>query len=207
MKHTILLKLVKRLLDILIAVFGLLLVFPFFIVIYFLVLLSSRGPVLYKQTRVGQFNRDFKLLKFRTMYLDSDKGSLLTLGDNDSRITPIGYFLRKFKLDELPQLINVLKGEMSLVGPRPEVRKYVDLYTESQLSVLNLKPGITDMASIKYVDENVILAKFDEPEQAYIKHIMPDKININLESSELSQSALGSIKIIGLTVKSILLKK
>lgn len=141
------------------------------------------------------------------MYLNADKGSLLTLGDRDSRITPIGYFLRKFKLDELPQLINVLRGEMSLVGPRPEVRKYVDLYTAAQLKVLDLKPGITDMASIKYVDENVILAQYSKPEEAYIDVIMPDKIKINLESSYLSQSALGSLKIIGLTIKSILIKK
>ncbi len=141
------------------------------------------------------------------MYPNADKDGLLTLGDRDSRITPIGYFLRKFKLDELPQLINVLKGEMSLVGPRPEVRKYVNLYTTVQLRVLDLKPGITDMASIKYVDENVILAQYSNPEQAYIDVIMPDKIKINLESSELSQSALGSLKIIGLTIKSILVKK
>lgn len=140
------------------------------------------------------------------MELNADAGSLLTLGDRDSRITPVGYFLRKFKLDELPQLINVLKGEMSLVGPRPEVRKYVNLYTVSQLRVLDLKPGITDMASIKYVDENAILAKYENPEQAYIEIIMPDKIKINLESAPLSLSAMGSLKIIWLTIKSVLVK-
>ncbi len=138
------------------------------------------------------------------MYPNADKSGLLTLGDNDSRITPIGSFLRKFKLDELPQLINVLKGEMSLVGPRPEVRKYVALYTVEQLKVLNFKPGITDMASIKYVDENAILARYENPEQAYIDVIMPDKIKINIESAGLSQTAWGSLKIIGYTIKSIL---
>ncbi len=197
----------KRLLDVLIATFGLLLFLPFFLLISLIILISSKGPALYKQIRVGQYNKDFKLLKFRTMYPNADKDGLLTLGDKDSRITPIGYFLRKFKLDELPQLINVLKGEMSLVGPRPEVRKYVNLYTSAQLMVLDLKPGITDMASIKYVDENAVLAQYANPEQAYIDVIMPDKIMINLESSELSQSALGSLKIIGLTLKSILVKK
>lgn len=194
----------KRLLDVLIATIGLLLFLPFFIVICVIVLITSKGPALYKQVRVGQHNKDFKLLKFRTMYPNADKEGLLTLGEADARITPIGSFLRKFKLDELPQLINVLVGEMSLVGPRPEVRKYVNLYTEEQLAVLNLKPGITDMASIKYVDENVILAQYADPEQAYIDHILPDKIKINLESSGLSQSAMGSLKIIGLTLKSIL---
>lgn len=193
-------------LDVLIAFIGLLLLLPFLLLLSIFILLSSKGPALYKQSRVGQFNRDFKLLKFRTMYPNAEKDGLLTLGDRDERITPIGYFLRKFKLDELPQLINVLKGDMSLVGPRPEVRKYVNLYTPAQLKVLALKPGITDMASIKYVDENVVLAQYDDPEQAYIKHIMPDKININLQSSHLSQSAWGSLKIIGYTVKSILAK-
>jgi lipopolysaccharide/colanic/teichoic acid biosynthesis glycosyltransferase len=195
---------VKRLLDILIAALGLLLFLPFLIIISLIIFTTSKGPALFKQIRVGRYNKDFKLYKFRTMYPNADKEGLLTLGDRDTRITPIGAFLRKFKLDELPQLINVLKGEMSLVGPRPEVRKYVNLYTAEQLKVLDLKPGITDMASIKYVNENIILAQYDDPEQAYINHIMPDKININLASSALSQSALGSLKIIGLTIKLIL---
>ncbi|MEJ5994837.1 sugar transferase [Pedobacter sp. Du54] len=197
----------KRLLDFLIAFFGLLLLLPFFILIYGLLFFGTKGSVFYKQVRVGQYNRDFKLLKFRTMYANADRAGLLTLGENDSRITPVGAFLRKFKLDELPQLINVVKGEMSLVGPRPEVRKYVALYSDEQLKVLDLKPGITDMASIKYVDENVILARYENPEQAYIDVIMPDKIKINIESAGLSQSAWGSIKIIGFTITSILQRK
>lgn len=191
-------------LDVSLAFFGLVLLFPFLLVICVVLLVSTKGGVFYKQVRVGQFNRDFTLLKFRTMYPNADKGSLLTLGDRDSRITPIGSFLRKFKLDELPQLINVLKGEMSLVGPRPEVRKYVALYTDAQLKVLAFKPGITDMASIKYVNENAILAQYANPEQAYIDVIMPDKIKINIESAGLSQTAWGSLKIIGYTIKSII---
>lgn len=137
------------------------------------------------------------------MYPNAEKDGLLTLGEKDTRITPIGYFLRKFKLDELPQLINVLVGEMSLVGPRPEVRKYVEMYSPSQLKVLELKPGITDMASIKYVAENAILANYQDPEQAYIDFVMPDKIKINLDSIQMSQSAWGSLQIIGLTISSI----
>jgi len=138
------------------------------------------------------------------MYLNSDKMGLLTVGDEDKRITRVGVFIRKYKLDELPQLFNVFLGNMSLVGPRPEVRKYVDLYNSDQLKVLNLKPGITDMASIKYRDENAILERYADPEDAYIKNIMPDKIRINLESYQDSQSVTGSIKIIFLTIKAIL---
>lgn len=193
-------------LDILISTLGLLFFLPFLLIISIIIFTTSKGPALFKQVRVGRYNKDFKLFKFRTMYPNADKDGLLTLGDKDTRITPIGAFLRKFKLDELPQLINVLKGEMSLVGPRPEVRKYVNLYSAEQLKVLALKPGITDMASIKYVNENIILAQYEDPEQAYVNHVMPDKININLASSALSQSAIGSLKIIGLTVISIVKK-
>ncbi|WP_379088180.1 sugar transferase [Pedobacter sp. UC225_65] len=193
----------KRLLDVLLAAIGLLMLLPFLILISIVILVTSKGPALYKQVRVGQYNKDFKLLKFRTMYPNAEKDGLLTLGEKDTRITPIGYFLRKFKLDELPQLINVLIGDMSLVGPRPEVRKYVEMYTPAQLKVLTLKPGITDMASIKYVAESAILANYKNPEQAYIDFVMPDKIKINLESMQMSQSAWGSLQIIGLTIRSI----
>lgn len=141
----------------------------------------SKGPVFYMQNRVGKGNRDFKLFKFRTMYTDSDKKGLLTVGGRDPRITPIGYYLRKYKLDELPQLINVLTGDMSLVGPRPEVRKYVDMYNQEQMQVLSVAPGITDYASIMFRNENELLAKAENPEEYYIQQIMPQKLAINLE--------------------------
>lgn len=153
---------------------------PFLILISILIKCTSKGPIFYKQSRVGILNSNFKVMKFRTMKVDSDKVGLLTIGGRDSRVTLVGYYLRKFKLDELPQLFNVLLGEMSLVGPRPEVRKYVDLYSIEQQKVLNLKPGITDWASIKYRDENIILEKSVDPEYDYINKIMPDKITYNL---------------------------
>ena len=146
---------IKRIFDIVFSISGLILLSPVLIVIAILIRFDSKGPVLYKQTRVGRNNKDFKLLKFRTMNPDSDSKGLLTVGGRDPRITKTGYYLRKFKLDEFPQLINVLYGEMSFVGPRPEVRKYVDLYTEDQKKVLDVSPGITDVASIKYKNEKI----------------------------------------------------
>ena len=172
---------IKRIFDILFSLTGLILLSPVFIVISILIKFDSKGPVLYKQTRVGRNNKDFKLLKFRTMNSGSDSKGLLTVGGRDPRITKTGYYLRKFKLDEFPQLINVLYGEMSFVGPRPEVRKYVDLYTEDQKKVLDVSPGITDVASIKYKNENDLLEKAEDPEKYYIEKIMPDKIKLNLE--------------------------
>jgi lipopolysaccharide/colanic/teichoic acid biosynthesis glycosyltransferase len=172
---------IKRIFDIVFSISGLILLSPVLIVIAILIRLDSKGPVLYKQTRVGRNNKDFKLLKFRTMNPDSDSKGLLTVGGRDPRITKTGYYLRKFKLDEFPQLINVLYGEMSFVGPRPEVRKYVDLYTEDQKKVLDVSPGITDVASIKYKNENDLLEKAEDPEKYYIEKIMPDKIKLNLE--------------------------
>ena len=172
---------IKRIFDIVFSFAGLILLSPVLIVIAILIRFDSKGPVLYKQTRVGRNNKDFKLLKFRTMNPDSDSKGLLTVGGRDPRITKTGYYLRKFKLDEFPQLINVLYGEMSFVGPRPEVRKYVDLYTEDQKRVLNVSPGITDVASIKYKNENELLEKAEDPEKYYIEKIKPDKIKLNLE--------------------------
>ncbi len=172
---------IKRIFDIVFSFAGLIILSPVFIVIAIFIKLDSKGPVLYKQTRVGRNNKDFKLLKFRTMNPDSDSKGLLTVGGRDPRITKTGYYLRKFKLDEFPQLINVLYGEMSFVGPRPEVRKYVDLYTEDQKKVLDVSPGITDVASIKYKNENDLLEKAEDPEKYYIEKIMPDKIKLNLE--------------------------
>jgi len=168
-----------RFFDIIFSLIGLIILLPFFILLSLLIVITSKGPIFFLQTRVGFKGSDFTLIKFRTMYLDSDKKGLLTVGGRDSRITSIGYFLRKFKLDELPQLINVLFGSMSLVGPRPEVRKYVDIYTDNQKSVLDVKPGITDFASLEYFNENELLANSTNPEETYIKEIMPAKIELN----------------------------
>lgn len=188
-----------RILDILFSFFGLLLLSPLFIIVWTIIVLTSRGGGFYRQVRVGKEGRDFSLYKFRSMRKDSDKGSLITIGGRDPRITPIGYFIRKFKIDELPQLFNVLKGDMSFVGPRPEVRKYVDLYTDEQKRILSVRPGITDYASIEYVDENEILGKADNPDEVYIKQIMPDKIKLNMKYIE-NKSVKEYFKIIFLTI-------
>lgn len=185
----------KRLFDILISGLGLLALSPLFIVVAVWIKVDSQGPVFYRQTRVGKGNKDFHLLKFRSMVSDADKSGLLTVGGHDSRVTRAGYFIRKYKLDELPQLINVFLGDMSLVGPRPEVRKYVDMYTPEQLHVLDIRPGITDAASIKYRNENDLLAAADNPEQYYIDVIMPDKLRINLEYVA-HHSLIGDLKLI-----------
>jgi len=169
-----------RTLDIILAFIGMIIFSPFLLVICFLVKLTSTGPVFYKQLRVGINFKNFYLLKFRTMKINADQFGLLTVGGRDPRVTSFGYHLRKYKLDELPQLWNVLVGEMSLVGPRPEVRKYVDQYTETQKKILSIKPGITDWASILYKDENVVLEKSVNPELDYVNIIMPDKINYNM---------------------------
>ncbi len=158
---------------------GLIILFPLFVIVSLVIALNSRGGVFYLQTRVGKGNTDFKLFKFRTMYIDSEKKGLLTVGTKDSRITTPGYYLRKFKIDELPQLLNVFLGTMSLVGPRPEVRTYVSLYTKEQLEVLNVKPGITDYASLEYFNENELLAKSTNPEATYINEVMPAKLLLN----------------------------
>jgi lipopolysaccharide/colanic/teichoic acid biosynthesis glycosyltransferase len=169
-----------RFLDFLFSFLGLILVSPFFLLIAFIVKISSSGPVLYKQSRIGLNGVEFSVYKFRTMRLNSDKLGFITVGGRDPRVTPIGYYLRKYKLDELPQLINVLIGDMSLVGPRPEVKKYVDLYTLDQRKVLSIRPGITDWASIYYRDENEILGNSTDPEKDYIEKVMPDKLKLNL---------------------------
>ncbi len=169
-----------RLLDFIFSLLGIVILMPFFILVSILIKLNSKGSLIYKQSRVGLNNADFFVFKFRTMKMNSDKSGLLTVGGRDPRITSIGYYLRKYKLDELPQLFNVLIGDMSIVGPRPEVRKYVDLYTIEQMCILDIRPGITDWASIIYRDENDILEKSLNPEQTYIQEIMPDKIGYNL---------------------------
>lgn len=169
-----------RVLDFLFSFLGLILLLPFLLLIGLIIKLSSRGPVFYKQSRVGLNEVNFNVFKFRTMRINSDKLGLITVGGRDPRITSVGFFLRKYKLDELPQLLNVVIGEMSLVGPRPEIKKYVDLYTTEQKKVLSIRPGITDWASINYRDENVILGESSNPEKDYIEKVMPDKLNYNL---------------------------
>jgi lipopolysaccharide/colanic/teichoic acid biosynthesis glycosyltransferase len=193
----------KRLFDLMITLPMLLLVSPFFLIIALLIKIGSNGPVFYKQVRVGLNNRDFKIFKFRTMHINADKAGLLTVGGRDPRVTPIGYFLRKYKLDELPQLLNVLFGSMSLVGPRPEVRKYVDLYNAEQQKVLSVKPGITDYASIEYSEENDLLAKSNNPEGTYINEIMPAKLRLN-QKYIAEKNLTTDIKILWLTFKKII---
>ena len=192
----------KRIFDITLSLFGLIILLPFMLIIAILIKLDSKGPVFFKQIRVTKNGREFKIFKYRTMRVGSDKYSQITVG-KDNRITKIGAFLRKYKLDEIPQLINVFIGDMSLVGPRPEVPKYVAFYTDEQKEILKVRAGITDYASIEFSDENDLLASEEDPEKAYIEKIMPKKIELNKKYlSEIS--ILTDIKIILLTIKKIL---
>lgn len=174
----------KRSFDILASGLGLIVLSPLFIILAIWIKLDSKGPVFYRQVRVGRYNKDFRIFKFRSMRVGSDKGSLVTIGGHDPRITRSGYFIRKFKFDELPQLINVFLGDMSLVGPRPEVRHYVDYWTTEQMHVLDVRPGITDPASIKFRNENELMEKAEDPEKYYIEVIMQEKIRLYLEYVE-----------------------
>lgn len=171
----------KRLFDIVASGLGLIVLSPLFLILAFWIKLDSKGPVFYRQVRVGRYNKDFRIFKFRSMRVGADKGSLVTIGGRDSRVTKSGYWIRKFKLDELPQLINVFIGDMSLVGPRPEVRHYVDYWTPEQIHVLDVRPGITDPASIKFRNENELMAKAEDPEKYYIEVIMQEKVKLYLE--------------------------
>ena len=192
----------KRIFDITLSLLGLILLLPFMLIIAIFIKLDSKGPVFFKQLRVTKNGREFKIFKYRTMRVGSDKYSQITVGKDD-RITKIGSFLRKYKLDEIPQLINVLIGDMSLVGPRPEVPKYVALYTEEQREILKVRAGITDYASIEFSNENDLLALEEDPEKAYIEKVMPKKIELNKKYlSEIS--ILTDIRIILLTIKKIL---
>jgi len=194
---------IKRLFDIFFSLLGLIILLPILLVIAICIKLESKGSIFYRQTRVGKNSQDFKIFKFRTMFIGSDKKGLLTLGDNDSRVTKVGYFLRKYKLDEMPQLINVLQGSMSFVGPRPEVRKYVNHYSTDDLEILQVKPGITDYASIAFRDEAELLKDTDYPEKLYIDDIMPKKIALN-KKYIANPSVFIDIKIILKTFLSIL---
>lgn len=192
----------KRLFDILFSACVLLCFLPFGILISLLIVFGSKGGAFYRQVRVGKNGKDFNLLKFRTMRPDSDASGKLTVGMRDPRITQVGFFLRKYKLDEFPQFWNVLVGDMSIVGPRPEVREYVNLYNEEQKRVLLAKPGITDFASLEYFLENEILGASEHPEKTYIEEVMPAKLKLNLKY--IDQISLWTdIKIIGQTFMKI----
>ena len=191
-----------RFFDIIFSIIGLVILSPLFIVLYLLIRIESKGGGFYSQERIGKNGKPFKLYKFRSMRIGSDKKGLITIGEKDNRITKTGFILRKYKLDELPQLWNVFIGDMSLVGPRPEVKKYTDLYTEEQKQVLQVRPGITDWASIKYVDENKILGESKDPDEAYVNLIMPNKIKLNMVY--IQNQTLGEyFKIIFTTFKEI----
>ncbi len=185
----------KRLFDMVMSGLGLIVLSPLFLFVAIWIKMDSPGPVFYRQVRVGWHNKDFRIFKFRSMRVGSDKGSLVTIGGHDPRITRSGYFIRKTKIDELPQLINVFIGDMSLVGPRPEVRHYVDCWTPEQMHVLDVRPGITDPASIKFRNENELLAKADDPEKYYIEVIMQEKLDLYLEYV-MNASFLYDIKLI-----------
>lgn len=193
----------KRTFDILVSFVAIVILFPFFIVVSILIKVDSKGPVIFRQVRVGKNEKNFEILKFRTMVTDAEKiGKQITIGE-DKRITKIGRFLRKYKLDEFPQLFNVLKGDMSFVGPRPEVPRYTSLYTDEQKEVFKVRPGITDYASIKYRNENEILGESENPEETYINKIMNDKLKINLEYLK-RRSIIEDIKIIFKTLVKII---
>lgn len=184
---------------------GLLVLSPLFFVLAVWIKCDSKGPVFYRQVRVGRNNGDFRLYKFRSMRVGSDKKGLITIGGHDPRVTRSGYYIRRYKLDELPQFINVFVGDMSLVGPRPEVRKYVDLYSPEQMHVLDVRPGITDLASIRYRNENELLEQVDDPERYYVDVIMQDKLRINLEYVA-NHSFRGDFKLICQTFKAVVSK-
>mgnify|MGYP003762827981 FL=1 len=194
----------KRGFDIIFSLLGLIVLLPAFLVIATAIKLDSNGPVFFRQVRVGKNGKEFKILKFRTMVVDAEKKGLQITVDKDSRITKVGRFLRKYKLDEFPQLINVLVGDMSFVGPRPEVPKYVALYNDEQKIVLKVKPGITDIASIEYKDENTLLNQNDNPEKTYIEEIMPAKLKLNMKYIR-NISAFNDIKLILKTIFRILM--
>lgn len=193
----------KRLFDIIASGLGLLFLSPLFIIVAIWIKIDSKGPVFFRQIRVGRYNKDFRIYKFRSMRVGADKGSLVTVGGRDSRITKSGYFIRKTKIDELPQLINVFIGDMSLVGPRPEVRHYVNYWTSEQMHALDVRPGITDPASIRYRNENELLEKAEDPEKYYIEVIMKDKIKLYLDYVE-KHGFWYDIKLIFQTFKAII---
>ncbi|MFB0919136.1 MAG: sugar transferase [Clostridiaceae bacterium] len=192
----------KDIFDLVLGIIGFILLSPILVIISVLVVFTSKGPAFFKQDRVGKNGRVFGIYKFRTMITNAeDVGLKLTIGD-DPRITSVGKVLRKYKLDELTQIINIVIGDMSFVGPRPEVPKYVAMYNPEQRKVLIVKPGVTDLASIKFRNENEILGKSKDPEKTYIEKIMPEKLRINLEYVE-NISLLNDIRLILKTIKEV----
>ena len=196
----------KRLFDIIASACGLLVLSPVFLIMAIWIKQDSNGPVFYRQVRVGRHNKDFRIFKFRSMRVGADKGGLVTIGGRDPRITRSGYFIRKYKLDEFPQLINVFLGEMSVVGPRPEVRHYVNYWTPEQMRILDVRPGITDPASIKFRNENELMEKAEDPEDYYINVIMQEKIKLYLEYIQ-NASCWSDIKLIFKTFKVIITER
>ncbi|MCL6295021.1 sugar transferase [Jejuia spongiicola] len=195
----------KRIFDFIFSLIGLLLLSPILILISILIKLDSRGPVLFIQNRVGKNNVDFNIYKFRTMRMASETKGLLTLGNNDSRITKIGYFLRRYKIDEFPQLINVLKGDMSFVGPRPELRYYVNFYTDDDMKIYQVRPGITGLASLKYRNEVELLKAAKNPEEYFIKTIIPDKLRFNKIYIK-KRNFFFDLKLILMTIVKVIIK-
>jgi len=194
-----------RLFDFIFSLISLIFLMPLFIILAVLIKLDSKGPVLFKQIRVGKDGKDFTLFKFRSMFINAEQGGLITVGERDPRITKIGYFLRKYKIDELLQLVNVLIGDMSFVGPRPEVPRYVKLYSSEQRKILTVKPGITDYASIYFIQENELISKSNDPEKTYITVILPAKINYNMIFIN-NQTVSEYFKIILLTIRKLIFK-
>ena len=197
---------IKRVFDIVFSLTALIWLAPLLLLISILIKITSHGPVFFIQKRVGLNNGDFNIIKFRTMKQNPSNEGFLTIGNDDSRITKIGLFLRKFKLDELPQLINVLKGDMSMVGPRPELRYFVNLYSKEDLEVLKVKPGITGLASIKYSNEAELLKSAKNPEAFYLNEILPHKLKLNKQYIK-EQSFILDLKLILLTIPKIFSKK
>jgi lipopolysaccharide/colanic/teichoic acid biosynthesis glycosyltransferase len=193
----------KRAFDFLSSLIGLILISPILVTIAVLIKREDGGPVFYRGVRVGRFGKTFKIFKFRTMVVNAEKLGGPSTADDDPRITKMGKFTRKFKLDELPQLLNVLKGEMSIVGPRPEVQMYVDMFTDEEKAILSVRPGITDWASIWNPDEGAILAGSPDPEKTYMETIRPGKIRLQLKYVR-ERSFLVDLKIIFKTLETVL---
>ena len=196
---------IKRIFDIVFSCLGLILLAPVLVVLAIIIKLDSKGPILFIQPRVGFNNQDFNIFKFRTMQMESDKKGLLTLGNKDSRITKVGYFLRRYKIDEFPQLLNIVIGDMSFVGPRPELRKYVNYYPQEDLSVLSVRPGITGLASIEFRNEVELLKVAKDPETYFIESIIPEKLKLNKLYIE-KRSFWFDLKLIIITIYRVLTK-
>ncbi|MFI0429156.1 sugar transferase [Mariniflexile sp. HMF6888] len=195
----------KRCFDVICAIIGLMILAPFLLLISILIKLDSKGPILFIQGRVGKNNTDFNIYKFRTMRMQSETKGLLTLGNRDSRITKIGYVLRRYKIDEFPQLINILKGDMSFVGPRPELRYYVNFYNEDDMEIFAVRPGITGLASLKYRNEVELLKAAENPEEFFINTIIPDKLKFNKEYIK-KRNFFFDLKLIFITIIKVVAK-